>query len=219
MTISVQLKYQTINIDGTDIHLCTLKDRQQFTDPDDIAKNLGINDSVWPLFGIVWPSSMVLAHYINEYETEGKRVLEVGCGIALTSLFLSKKNIDISASDYHPEVGFFLQRNIQLNNGKAINYQRANWAENTDTLGRFDLIIGSDILYEDHHVQILADFIERHSQPICEVVVVDPGRGRKTKISIALERHGFQSKHFTPENTDFLDTPFKGHILKFWRDA
>ncbi len=240
MTTRVHLKYQTVGIGGTDIHLCTLKDRQQFSDPNDIAKDLGINDSVWSLFGVVWPSSIVLAHYIDVYETqltlivkvrpivlahyidvyetEGKRILEVGCGIALTSLLLNKKNADISASDYNPEAGVFLERNAKLNHDNVINFERANWAENTDTLGRFDLIIGSDILYEDHHVPILASFIENHSQSSCEVILVDPGRGRKTKISTALVQHGFESEHIKPENTAYLEAPFKGYILKFWRE-
>lgn len=215
--MALRLRYQTIEFDHIDIHLCTLRDNQQFSDPDDAALNLGISPSLWPLFGVIWPSSMVLAHHMNAYETEGKRILEVGCGIALTSLLLNEQGADITASDYHPEVQAFLNRNTALNNGNLIAFERADWAETSDTLGCFDLIVGSDILYEDGHIMQLAKFIAAHARPICEVVLVDPGRGRKTKLSKALTAFGFAYSHTQPIHTDYLDAPFKGHILRFWR--
>lgn len=218
MTTPVRVRYQTVEIGNTDIHLCTLLDKQQFSDPDETAKNLGINDTVWPLFGVIWPSSLVLAHYIDDYQTEGKRILEIGCGMALTSLLLNKRHDDVTATDYHPEVGVFLQRNTALNHDDDIKYERTDWSDATDTLGQFDLIIGSDVLYEDQHIQQLADFIEAHSKNEIEVILVDPGRGRKNKLGLQLKKYGFESEEKKPTHTDYLDAAFKGHILKFWRD-
>ena len=80
------------------------------------------------------------------------------------------------------------------------------------------MIIGSDLLYEDQHIDILAEFIDRHAMPTCEVIVVDPGRGRKNKLTNKMAEFGFSSKHVKPENTTYLDLPFKGHILTFSRD-
>ncbi len=217
--MSLRLRYQTIEFGDIDIHLCTLRDKQQFSDPEDAALDLGISSSLWPLFGVIWPSSMVLAHHMDNYDTTNKRILEIGCGMALTSLLLNEQGADITASDYHPEVETFLNRNTDLNNGKTIAFERADWAEVSDTLGRFDIIIGSDILYEDGHIGQLADFINRHAKPICEVVIVDPGRGRKTKLSKALAEFGFEYTHTQPLHTDYLDEPFKGHVLQFWRDT
>lgn len=217
--MALRLRYQTIEFDQTDIHICTLRDKQQFDDADDVALDLGISPSLWPLFGVVWPSSMVLAHHMNEHDTTGKRILEVGCGMALSSLLLNAKDADITASDYHPEVETFLNRNTALNDDAAITFERADWAEEGDTLGLFDLIIGSDILYEDGHIEQLARFINNHAQPSCEIILVDPGRGRKTKISKKLAEFGFDYTHTQPDHTDYLDEPFKGHILTFWRKA
>lgn len=217
--MALRLSYQTIEFAKTDIHLCTLRDKQQFSDPDDVALDLGISSSLWPLFGVVWPSSIVLAHHMDSFDTDNKRILEVGCGMALTSLLLNEQNADITASDYHPEVETFLARNTKLNNGKTIAFQRADWAEKTDTLGRFDLIVGSDILYEDDHIEQLASFIENHAKPNCEIILVDPGRGRKTKLSKALVEYGFEYTHTQPEHTAYLEKPFAGHILRFWREA
>lgn len=213
----LRLCYQTVEFGKTDIHLCTLRDRQEFHDPEGVAEKLGISSASWPIFGIVWPSSMVLAHYMSDYNTESKRILEVGCGMALSSLLLNKQHQDITATDYHPEVETFLERNTLLNGDNAIAFEQVDWANLTDKLGLFDLIIGSDLLYEDNHIDLLAQFIERHAKPTCEVIIVDPGRGRKNKLNTKMTEFGFASSYLQPNHTDYLDQNFKGHILKFKR--
>lgn len=212
-----RLSYQTVEFGKIDIHLCTLRDKQEYYDPEGIAEKLGIGSAIWPLFGIIWPSSLVLAHFIFDYETDSKRILEVGCGMALSSLLLNKQCADITATDYHPESNKFLQRNALLNEDKAIAYERVDWADKNDNLGLYDLIIGSDILYEDNHIELLANFIEAHAKPTCEVIIVDPGRGRKNKLSSRMVEFGFTASQQKPTQTDYLDQEFKGYILKFER--
>lgn len=219
MTTPLRVRYQTIEIGNNDIHLCTLRDKQQYSDPKDVAHKLGISSASWPIFGVVWPSGLVLAYHMLDFETEGKRILEIGCGIALSSLLLNERQADITATDYHPEVEGFLDRNTLLNNGKSIAFERVDWADDNSQLGLFDLIIGSDLLYEDEHVSLLAYFIQNHSNTKCEVIIVDPGRGRKNKLSLKMGEHGFTSNHTKPVNTDYLEQQFKGHILRFSRDT
>lgn len=214
-----RLRYQTFEFGNIDIHLCSLRNRQEYHDPAGIAEKLGISSAFWPLFGIVWPSSVVLAHFILDYDTAGKRILEVGCGMALSSLLLNKKSVDITATDHHPEVGKFLQRNTLLNDDTPIDFERVDWADKNDDLGDFDLIIGSDLLYEDQQIELLAQFIERHAKPGCEVVLVDPGRGRKTKLGKRMLELGYTYCHQKPTHTDYLEQEFTGDILKFKREA
>ncbi|TPE53353.1 histidine kinase [Maribrevibacterium harenarium] len=215
----LRLSYQTVEFGTIDIHLCTLRNIQEFHDPDGIAEKLGISSETWPIFGVLWPSSLVLAHHICDYEVEGKRILEIGCGMALSSLLLNKKCANITATDYHPETQLFLNRNSQLNGDRVIPYERTDWASHDDSLGKFDIIIGSDLLYEDVHIALLADFIESHSQPDCKVIIVDPGRGRKNKLTKRMLEFGFSSQHYKPEHTNYLEYPFKGHILEYSRTA
>lgn len=214
----LRIRYSTIEIGNNDIHLCTLRDKQQFSDPQNIAFNLGISSATWPIFGIIWPSSIVLAHHMMDFDIKDKRILEIGCGMALSSLLLNERKANITATDYHPEVKIFLDRNIQLNNGRNIAFERVDWADDTSKLGLFDLIIGSDLLYEDIHVSLLAQFIKKHSLPKSEIIIVDPGRGRKNKLSSEMTEQGFKSDHSKPENTDYLKEKFKGHILRYYRN-
>ncbi len=216
---NIRLCYQTIEFGKVDIHLCTLRNRQEFYDPDGEAERLGINSATWPIFGLLWPSSIVLANFISQFDTGSKRILEIGCGTALTSLLLNKRHDDITATDYHPEAGRFLDRNSELNDDDKIVFVRADWSGENTELGLFDLIVGSDLLYEDEHVELVSNFINRHAKPKCEVVIVDPGRGRKNKLTKKMEGLGYSSSHFKPTDTDYLDKKFNGYILNFERSA
>jgi len=213
----LRLSYQTVEFGKIDIHLCSLRNRQEFHDPEGVAEDLGISSAQWPIFGVVWPSSRVLAHTICDYNTGSKRILEIGCGMALSSLLLNKQQADITATDYNPETGIFLARNALLNEDQPIAYKQVDWADTDDDLGLFDLIIGSDLLYEEQHIALLAKFIEAHSNPACEVIIVDPGRGRKNKLSARMIEFGFSSRQEKPSHTDYLNEEFKGHILTFAR--
>lgn len=214
-----RLSYQTIEFGKTDIHLCTLRNTQEFNDPAGVAEKLGISSANWSLFGVIWPSSLVLAHHIHVLDTGTKRILEIGCGMALTSLLLNKQHADITATDYHPEAEKFLQRNTDLNNDDGITFERADWSNKSKKLGMFDLIIGSDLLYEDQHIKLLASFINQHSNPTCDVILVDPGRGRKNKLGTLMIASGFNYSHKKPVHTNYLEKEFKGEILTFERVA
>jgi len=214
---SLRVRYQTIEFDDVDIHVRTLRDRQQFADEEGIAENLGISSATWPLFGVIWESGEVLAHLMHDFEIEGKRILEVGCGIGLTSLMLNHRDADITATDHHPEAGNFLRKNVNLNEGDPIPFERTGWSDGSDQLGRLDLIVGSDLLYESEHAELLAGFIDDHANKQCEVIIVDPGRGQHARFSKKMKALGYSHNQQQPGNTEYLDRPFKGQILSYQR--
>jgi ETFB lysine methyltransferase len=206
---SLRVRYQTIEFGDTDIHIRTLRDRQEYSDPADTALDLGIFSSRWSLFGVVWASGELLAHLMSDYDIEGLRILEVGCGIGLASLMLNHREADITATDYHPEAETFLEENVILNKGKCIPFIRADWTEEKDELGKFDLIIGSDLLYEIGHAKDLSGFINRHAKPQCNVIIVDPGRGYHSRFSKNMVSLGYSYKKTTPQSVEHLTQPMR----------
>ncbi len=214
----LRYRYQTFEFGQTDIHVRMLRDRQQFDDgAAEIAEAVGVSQASWPLFGVVWPSAELLALLMLDYDIDGKRILEVGCGIALASLMLNHREADITATDYNPEVGDFLQENTRLNQGEDIDFTRTSWADEDDELGLFDLIIGSDLLYEPDHAQLLSEFIHAHANPECEVIIIDPGRGLHPRFSESMRHLGFKHSQYKPEGKDHVGRPFKGQVLTYRR--
>ena len=177
----------------------SLLDKQQFHDPLGMALHLGISSATWPLFGLLWPSGSRLAERmalrpVNPQE----RILEIGCGLALSSLVGHRRGADMTASDCHPETAGFLQENLRLNGLAPMAYRHGQWGsqpviQNSDIAltGRFNLIVGSDILYERDEQGTLAQFIDSHATPLAEVWVVDPNRGNRSHFNRHMAALGF----------------------------
>jgi len=217
MPSSPRVRYQTIEFGNLDIHLRTLRDHMQYSDVDQVAEKLGISSATWPIFGVVWDSGRILANHMVDFKIAGKKILEVGCGIGLASLVLNHRLADITATDHHPEAESFLLENILLNKGKKIPFYRMGWEDESAGLGRFDLVIGSDLLYERGHAELLSQFIDQHANPHCQVVLVDPGRGNQGRFSRKMTDLGYANTGYTPENAICVELQFKGRILTYLR--
>lgn len=214
---SLDYRYQTIEFKTFDIHLKTLKNIQQFSDDKNEAKNLGINDTLWPIFGVIWPAAYVLADLMEDFNTQNLSILEVGTGIGLSSLVLNQKQANITSTDYHPESQVFLAENVKLNNGKSINFFLSNWDEYNPQIGKYDLIIGSDLLYESTHPKLLSSFIQQHAQTSCQVILAVPNRGYQKEFNAIMEEYSFEIKDITPKQTRKLDKPFDGRVFSYTR--
>ena len=174
-----------------DYRIRALHDRRQYSDPDGCADRSGISSASWPIFGILWPAGLALAEEMTRFPIEGKSILEVGCGLGLPSLVLQQRGADITASDYHPLAEEFLRHNTELNSLAPIQFFKAPWLEPNLDLGRFDLIIGSDILYERDHPALLASFLACHANPACQVVLADPGRSHCGQFNTHMISQGY----------------------------
>ncbi|MDO5667940.1 MAG: methyltransferase [Alcaligenaceae bacterium] len=197
--------------------LRALKDRTQYADPDGDAKRAGICDASWSLFGQLWPAGTVLAKIIKKIELNDRRILELGCGLALPSLTLQYRGADITASDYHPVSRKFLSFNCELNELEDIPFIQLDWDKppKSDT---YDLIIASDVLYDPGTPELLGKTIQKMSQPVCKVLVTCPGRGYKNQFSRLMENLGFELEEIPVPFSLDEKAPFKGRILSYQRN-
>lgn len=228
------VKHELIAIAGAaDLHIRSLLDRQQFSDPLGEALRLGISSASWPMFGLLWPSSHQLAARMALHPvTLGERILEVGCGLGLASLVSHRRGADITASDCHPLAAAFMRENVRLNRLAPLPYRHGHWAadiadpapQQTPELrcvqGRFDLLIGSDLLYERDDGGTLSRFIERHAQPTAQVWIVDPNRGNRAPFNRQMLALGYE------RDEERVETPahdnvaaYRGRVLVYRRSA
>lgn len=207
----------SVSVGAGSLRIRALLDTQQFADADGAAEGAGISSATWPLFGVLWPSSRVIAEAMVEFPVDGRRVLEVGCGLGLASLVLAGRGVDITASDLHPLADSFLRHNSGLNGLADIPFCRADWGLLHPELGRFDLIIGSDLLYERGHPVLLAAFLERHAAPRCEVLIADPGRDRCGAFATRMVGQGFTRRDTHQAFTPGEAPPHRGRVMRFRR--
>ncbi|MCY1166552.1 hypothetical protein D9M73_64930 [compost metagenome] len=217
--LAYQLKFETVSGSGQDLQVRSLLDRQQFHDPLGEAEAEGISSAAWPIFGLLWPSGRVLANVMQTFELEGKRILELGCGLALASLVIHRRGGDITASDCHPLAAAFLLENLKLNDLPAMKYQTGNWSRLNPLLTRFDLIIGSDVLYDREQPQVLSQFIELHANPDVEVLIIDPDRGNRTSFNRKMGLLGYSHTETRVSALPGNGGAYKGRMLRYLKSS
>lgn len=204
---------------GADLEIRSLLDRLQYADPDGAAALARISPATWPLFGQIWPSARILAGLMQCQPLASHRFLEIGCGLALASLVLHRRGGDITASDCHPLTETFLRDNLRRNLLPPMKYSTGNWLHPNPALGRFDVLIGSDLLYERDHPEQLADFIERHAGPSAEVLIIDPNRGHRPAFTRHMREAGYTLVDTKLSSLLGDGTPYRGHLLRYRREA
>ena len=211
-------KLEYIAVDGGErLQIRSLQDTNQYSDPLGEAEAAGISPASWPLFGIVWASAQKLAALMQGWQVGDLRVLEIGCGLGLASLVLQRRLCNITASDCHPLTEAFLAENLLLNALPAIKYATGNWGRHNPGLGEFDLIIGSDVLYERNLPGQLAGFIALHAAPCARVLIIDPNRGNRSPFHREMAALGFSLSE-TPITAPLADgTPYSGRLLDYTR--
>ncbi|MGV8961339.1 MAG: class I SAM-dependent methyltransferase [Stenotrophomonas sp.] len=211
-----EIRHLEIEVGPQSYRLRVLRDLQQFSDPDGRSERLGISSAQWSLFGQVWPAAKLLALTMDSFNIDGKRILEVGCGIALPSLVLQRRGAEVVASDIHPLAEPFLAYNSAMNGLPSVHFRTLDWDKPMPSLGMFDVLIASDVMYERDHALLLAGLVERHALPLAEVVITDPGRGSGGLFTRLLYAQGFELAASPPVVAATLaaDTP---RVLHFRR--
>jgi len=213
-----EVKLQRVAVaGGADLQIRSLLDRQQYADPDGEAEAAGISAANWPLFGQLWPSAQKLADLMQAWAFGERRILEAGCGLALASMVIHRRGGNVTASDCHPLTAAFLRANLLLNELSGLRYRTGHWQRRNPLLGRFDVIIGADLLYERSHPEDLTAFIQAHASAQAEVLIVDPNRGNRSAFHRAMQRQRFALTE-TSLATPLADgSPYRGRLLHYRR--
>lgn len=208
---------ERLSIGGHAYRLRVLSDKQQVSDTIGRSACVGLSAAQWGLFGQLWPSERLLAQAMHRFAIDGKRILELGCGIGLACLVLKRRGADIVASDAHPLAESFLAYNAALNALPVVDYRRLPWGVLQPSLGRFDAIIASDVLYEPEQAPLLAEMIRRHAYPSAEVVITDPGQRHSQHFSQLLAEQGFALAEEQCPMDDRDMPPYRGQLLHYIR--
>jgi predicted nicotinamide N-methyase len=156
-----------------------------------------------------------------------ERILEIGCGLGLASLVGHRRGADITASDCHPLAARFLAVNSRLNGLSGLPYRHGHWSAapgapapdgQAHVDGRFDLIIGSDLLYERDEDATLSRFIERHATSRAEVWLIDPNRGVRPAFNRQMAERGFELSETRIDHADQAGlAAYRGRCLRYRR--
>ena len=194
--MSEELVAASIELPSGELRL--LQPRESANLPDDEAVEWA---PIAPYWSVLWRSGVALAREVDSARLRGRRVVELGCGMATPSIAAARAGAHVLATDASAEALALVVRNAELN-GVGVETARVDWSAPDELLARapFDLVLAADVLYERTSVAPLLTLLPRLAPAAW---VADPGRPAaepfleraRDRWTIETERRGMISIH------------------------
>lgn len=142
---------------------------------------------------LLWEASIVMANYLAAAATwvRGKRILELGAGVGLPGLVAQSLGAQVWQTDLLPGALALAAHNATQNEIAGIEHFCADWLQWRHN-ARYDLILGSEITYEEALHYYIERILHRNLAPNGVVLLTDPGRPQALTFVTHLEEHGWQ---------------------------
>lgn len=140
----------------------------------------------------LWPASIALAHEVagRAESCRGLNVLELGAGTGLPGIIAASFGARVVQTDRDELAMLLCRRNGERNEIGTIEYRSADWTK-WDDVGRYERIIGSDILYGETLHPHLRRILESNLTPGGRAWISDPFRSVSLRLLESLERDGW----------------------------
>ena len=165
---------------------------------DQVDEQLFNEDERLPYWAELWPSAIGLSRYIaaNSQLLRNKSVLELGCGLGLTSLVLTAgQPAELLITDYEPDCLQMVEDNFVLNGLQAPETQLLDWRR--PQLNRhFDCIVASDVLYEERFFEPLLHVFIKYLNKNGIILLAEPGRPIAKSFFRMLQKNNFKFEEF-----------------------
>jgi len=162
---------QEVELGGRRIALRKPRSIDALIDEEDFTR-----DERLPYWADLWPAARVLAEMLAGETGAGRRCLELGCGLGLTTIAALTAGYEVTATDYYADALAFTRANAIDAVGRAPDTRLVDWRALPNDLGRFDRVVAADVLYERAYGALVADAIARTLAPAGVATVADPGR-------------------------------------------
>lgn len=145
-------------------------------------KDFEVDDRL-PYWADLWPSAVVLARFIRGLRGEGRTLLELGCGSGVVATAAARAGFSVTATDYYDDAPQFARANAWRNATVDIAARCADWNAWPADMRGYDLIIASDVLYEQRNAPLIARVMAQSLGPRGEGWIADPGRAGAAGLS------------------------------------
>lgn len=140
----------------------------------------------------LWPAAIALAHEVasRAHTLGGRSVLELGAGTGLPGIVAASFGARVTQTDRHELAMTICKRNAARNNLGGLEHRLGDWSAWDDS-ARYDLIIGSDILYAEGMHPHLRRILEGNLAAGGRVLLTDPFREISMRLLEELEAAGW----------------------------
>lgn len=165
-------RVENVRVGGSAIPLVVVADLETRLD----RRRLLVDETyVPPYWALLWSGAHLLAdHVMSEINCRGRAVLDVGCGLGLTSLAAARVGGRVTAIDRDPVPLEFLRASAELNRVRVelvpgdVGRLRLRW--------RYDLVLCAELLYEAEGFEALVSALGELVAPRGRVLLADARR-------------------------------------------
>jgi predicted nicotinamide N-methyase len=149
-----------------------------------------------PYWALLWPSGLALAEALlaERASAQGKRTLELGCGLGVTAAVALALGAQLTVSDLFDDALLFAEYNSRRCAGGApaallLNWRTAAGRERLLRAAPFELLLAADVLYEPEDLEPLLTLAPELLCPGAPFWLAEPGRkASRAFVAAALAR-------------------------------
>ncbi|MDA8234362.1 MAG: methyltransferase domain-containing protein [Clostridia bacterium] len=142
---------------------------------DELLVDVADADAI-PFWAELWPASLALARWLTRTRNlQGLKVLELGAGLGLAGIAAALQGARVTQTDYVDKAMEMAGENARLNGLEEVIQIVDDWRE-FQMEEEFEIILGSDILYEPNLHPYLTEIFNRNLRPGGQIILADPGR-------------------------------------------
>lgn len=154
-------------------------------------------DERLPYWAELWPSAVALSHYlVRHLDLEGRRVLELGCGLGLVSVVAALRGARVLCTDHDEAALHFARRNARGNACNGVRFRLVDW-RCPALRRRYDCILAADVIYESRSFVPLVSLLKRYLARGGMAVIAEPGRLNAPPFFNLLKQRGFTYRRHT----------------------
>ena len=178
-----------LEVSGHRIRVTRLADAEALLE--DIEPVTFAEDERLPYWAELWPSAVALSHFLARHlDLEGRRVLELGCGLGLVSVVAALQGARVLCTDHEQAALEFARRNARGNACNGVRFRLVDWRRPA-LRRRYHCILAADVIYESRSFAPLVSLLKRYLARGGMAVIAEPGRLNAPPFFNLLKQRGF----------------------------
>lgn len=145
------------------LKILQIKDLEGYLEQLIEVKSAGFKDL--PYWSQLWDASFMLAYFLGKQQVVlGQKMLEIGTGLGIVGIYTALCGHQVTITDIDDDALRFAKINALLNGLPALDVRKLDWSD-PDFNEQYDVIIGSEVIYDRESYPILVQFLRRALAP------------------------------------------------------
>jgi predicted nicotinamide N-methyase len=187
------LEWADIQVGQVKLKILQIRDLEDYLVSNIEAQGLSLEN--FPYWAMVWDAALVLADFLVKQEPQPDRqILELGAGLGFAGLCAAAWGHRVTITDNMPDALAFARLSMHHNNLTNVEVAYLDWTA-PSLEGKFDWIVGSDILYEQKNFEPLLKVLVRYLKPGGKIYLTQGIRGTGPKAFFDLIRENYTVRY------------------------